>query len=417
MDEPLRQNRLRRHRRGALLATGLGAVMLALVIGVQQFATPSIAVLAGDIAVARVERGLFHDTTSLQGRVEPRDTIYLDAAEGGRVRRVFVRSGDRIAAGEPLVEFTNTTLELDILSQEARLIESITQLQAYQQQLEQNRSDNAQALALTRYDRTRVGRDLHRSLPLAERGFVPSKTIDSLRDELRSIDDRQAILAARNRRQERLGALQQPQIDAQLATLGKSLAITRAKLDDLTVRAPAAGRLAAFNVELGENRNRGDRLGELALDTGFRVTARVDEYYLGRVRVGQRAAADGHGRAMALVVTRVYPQVTEGSFSVELDFAGREPVGLVAGEAVRGRLSLGVDRPAILLPAGAFLEASGGQWAFVLVSGGGHAERRRIRIGRRNAEQVEILAGLNPGDRVITSSYDGWDAYRRINLR
>lgn len=417
MDEPLRQNWLRRHRRGVLLALGLVGVMVALAVGVRQFAVPSLAVPAGEIVVARVERGQFHDTTSLQGRVEPRDTIYLDAAEGGRVRRLFVRSGDNVAAGQPLVEFTNTTLELDILSQEARLIESITQLQAYQQQLEQNRSDNAQALALTRYDRTRVHRDLNRSLPLAERGFVATKTTDSLKDELRSVEDRRAIQEARGQRQARLSALQQPQIDTQLATLSKSLAVTRAKLDDLTVRAPAAGRLAAFEVELGENRNRGDRLGELALNTGFRVIARVDEYYLGRVRVGQRAQAEAHGRRLALVVTRIYPQVTEGSFGVDLDFAGRGPAELVAGEAVRGRLSLGADRRAILLPAGAFLEASGGQWAFVLAPGGEHAERRRIRIGRRNAEQVEILAGLTPGDRVITSSYDGWDAYRRINLR
>jgi HlyD family secretion protein len=417
MDEPLRPNWLRRHRRGVLLALGLAGVMLALAIGVRQFAAPSLAVPAGEIVVARAQRGMFHDTTSLQGRVEPRDTIYLDAAEGGRVRRLFVRSGDHVAAGQPLVEFTNTTLELDILSQEARLIESITQLQAYQQQLEQNRSDNAQALALTRYDRTRVHRDLNRSLPLAERGFVAAKTVDGLKDELRSIEDRRAIQEARGRRQARLSALQQPQIDTQLATLGKSLAVTRAKLDDLVVRAPAAGRLAAFDVQLGENRNRGDRLGALALDTGFRVTARVDEYYLGRVRVGQRAGAEVHGRPLALVVTRIYPQVTEGSFSIELDFAGRAPSELFAGEAVRGRLSLGADRRAILLPAGAFLEASGGRWAFVLAPGGDHAERRLIRIGRRNAEQVEILAGLAPGDRVITSSYDGWDAYQRINLR
>lgn len=415
MDEALRQNWLRRHRRGAAFVLALMVVAVALVVGTHQFATPSLAVPASEVVVVRAERGVFRDTTSLQGRIEPRDTIYLDVAEGGRVRRLFVRSGDHVAAGQPLVEFTNTTLELDILSQEARLIESITQLQGYQQQLEQDRSENAQALALTRYDRTRVDRDLDRNLPLAARGFVPAKTIDSLKDELRSVVDRQAIQEARSRRQARLSARQQPQIDTQLATLGKSLEVTRAKLGDLTVRAPAAGRLSAFDVKLGENRNRGDRLGELALDTGFRVSARVDEYYLGRVRVGQRAEVEGRGGA--LVVSRIYPEVTEGAFRVDLDFVRGEPSGLVAGEAVRGRLSLGADRPALLLPAGAFLEASGGQWAFVLTPGGDRAERRSIKIGRRNADQVEILAGLAPGDRVITSSYDGWDAYRRINLR
>lgn len=415
MDEVLRQNWLRRHRRGAALALALMVAAVALIVATRPFATPSLAVAMGEVVIARAERGVFRDTTGLQGRIEPRDTIYLDVAEGGRVGRLFVRSGDHVVEGQPLVEFTNTTLELEILSQEARLIESITQLQGYQQQLEQDRSENAQALALTRYDRTRVDRDLGRTLPLAARGFVPAKTIDSLKDELRSVADRQAIQEARSRRQARLSARQQPQIDAQLATLGKSLEVTRAKLGDLTVRAPAAGRLSAFDVKLGEHRNRGDRLGEIALDTGFRVSARVDEYYLGRVRVGQQAEVEG--RRGALVVSRIYPEVADGAFRVDLDFVRGEPSGLVAGEAVRGRLSLGADRPALLLPAGAFLDASGGRWVFVLAPGGDRAERRPIRIGRRNADQVEILAGLAPGDRVITSSYDGWDSYRRINLR
>jgi HlyD family secretion protein len=417
MDEPLRQSWLHRHRRAAAVAAALVALMIAATMGIRHFGTPSLAVPADQVAIDRVARGMFRDTTSLQGNVVPRDTIYLDAVEGGRVRRVLARSGDRVVAGQPLVEFTNTTLELDILSQEGRLIESITQLQAYQQQLEQNRSDNAQALALIRYDHTRVDRALRRRLPLAARGFVTGETMDRLKDELRSVDDRRVIQLSRSRRQEGLRALQQPQIEAQLATLHKSLAVTRAKLGDLTVRAPAGGRLSAFDLKRGENRNRGDRLGEIALDTGFRVTASIDEYYLGRVRAGQRAEVDVKGRPAGLVVTRLYPQVKDGAFVADLEFDPRQPAGLIAGEAVRGRLSLGADRAALLLPAGAFLEASGGQWVFVVAPDGGHAERRGIRIGRRNADQVEILAGLTPGERVISSSYDGWERYQRINLR
>ncbi|MGH6614132.1 efflux RND transporter periplasmic adaptor subunit [Sphingomonas sp.] len=417
MDQPLRQPWLHRHRRVVAVVVTLVVLMSVAATSIWHFATPALTVPAGQVAIDQVVLGIFRDTTSLQGRVVPRDTIYLDAVEGGRVRRVLVRSGDRVVAGQPLVEFTNTTLELDILAQEGRLIESITQLQAYQQQLEQNRSDNAQALALIRYDRTRVDRALSRRVPLAARGFVTGETMDRLKDELRSVDDRQMIQISRSRRQEGLRVLQQPQIEAQLATLHKSLAVTQAKLGDLTVRAPVGGRLSAFDLELGENRNRGDRLGEIALDTGFRVTASIDEYYLGRVQTGQRAEADVKGRPTALVVTRLYPQVKDGAFVADLEFDRGQPAGLVAGEAVRGRLSLGADRAAILLPAGAFLDASGGQWVFVMARGGRSAERRRIRIGRRNADQVEILAGLAPGDPVISSSYDGWQQYQRINLR
>lgn len=417
MDEPLRHSWLRRHRRTVVVAMALVVGVTGAIAAVRYFATPSLDVAADQVVIDHVVRGMFRDTTSLQGSVVPRDTIYLDAVEGGRVQQVFVRSGDRVVAGQPLVAFANAALELDILSQEGRLIESITQLQAYQQQLEQSSSDNAQSLALIRYDRARLDRALRRRVPLAARGFVARESIDLLRDELRSVDDRYAIQVARSRRQEGLRRLQQPQIEAQLATLRKSLAVTRAKLGDLTVRAPASGRLSAFGLKLGESRNRGDRLGELALDTGFRVTASIDEYYLGRVQVGQRAQADINGRPTALQVTRIYPQVNHGAFAVDLDFAASQPTSLIPGEAVRGRLSLAADRAAVLLPAGAFLEASGGQWAFVVTSDGTRAERRSIRIGRRNAEQVEILAGLTPGERVISSSYDGWQRYQRINLR
>lgn len=417
MDEPLRHSRLRRHRRSAVIAVALAVGLMGMILAFRHFAVPSLDVASDQVVIAPVVRGNFRDTISLQGSVVPRDTIYLDAVEGGRVRQLFVRSGDRVVEGQPLVAFANAALEIDILSQEGRLIESITQLQAYQQQLEQSSSDNAQSLAVIRYGRARVDRALRRRVPLAERGFVARESMDMLRDELHSLDDRYAIQVARSRRQEGLRRLQRPQIEAQLATLQKSLAVTRSKLADLTVRAPASGRLAAFDLKLGENRNRGDRLGELVLDTGFRVTAAIDEYHLGRVRLGQRAEVDVNGRPTALVVTRIYPQVKDGSFVIELDFAEPRPRRLTAGEAVRGRLSLGMDRPALLLPAGAFLEASGGQWVFVVAPGGTHAERRVIRIGRRNAEQVEILAGLAAGERVIASSYDGWQRYERITLR
>ena len=416
MDEPLSRSWLRRH--AALIAKLMGAFALAgaAIMAARHGAVTSLSLPRNQVTVDTVERGLFHDLTTLQGEVTPRDIIYLDALEGGRVEEVFVRSGDRVVAGQPLVRFSNTQLELDILSQEGRLIESITQLQGYQQQLEQNRSDNDRALAQIDYDRVRLQRAYDRRKPIAERGFVPRETMDKLEDELAATAAQRDIVAARSRRQEALRIRQQPQIDAQLGTLQRSLSITRAKLNDLTVRAPAAGRVTSFDLKIGESRSRGDRLGAVILDTGFRIAARIDEYYLDRVRTGQRATVAAQGQEAILTVTRIYPQVQDGTFAVDLEFAGAAPPGLVAGEAVRGTLKLGADRPGLVLPAGAFLEQSGGNWAFVLNEDGTSAVKRPIRIGRRNAEQVEILAGLKPGDRVITSNYTGWDAIERIDL-
>ena len=417
MDEAVRRQWWRSRR--ALL--GLGGAAAAVVVGAMALAflakpEASVRVPAGDVAIDQVRQGVFHDLTTLQGSVVPRDTVYLDALEGGQVETVLVQAGDRVQAGQPLIRFRNTQLELDVLSEEGRLVESITQLQTYEKQLEQNRADNEKTLANIDYNILRLKRAVDRRQPLSAPGYVPVEQIDQDKDELGYNLKLRPIQADTNQRQETLRAQQLPQIRVEMQNLQKSLAISRTKLGDLTVHAPVAGRLTVMDLKIGENRNRGERLGEIAEDSGFKVSADIDEYYLGRVSVGQTAEVDIHDRPTRLVVTRIYPQVHGGQFPADLAFSGAAPAGIVPGEAVQGRLSLGADRPALVLPAGAFLEQSGGDWAFVVAPGGGHAERRPIKIGRRNTEQVEVLSGLRPGDRVITSSYQGWTKIQRIDL-
>jgi HlyD family secretion protein len=192
--------------------------------------------------------------------------------------------------------------------------------------------------------------------------------------------------------------------------------VARSKLDALVLRAPVAGQLADMHLNIGEMRERGQRLGQIVPASGFKIEARVDEYYLDRVRIGQAGQVEVNGRAWPLRVTRVDPQVKDATFLVELAFVGASPRDVLAGQALEGRITLGGDRQALILPAGAFLERTGGDWAMVLDAGGRHADRRRIRVGRRNNEQVEVLAGLRPGERVITSDYTGFEKVERIIL-
>jgi HlyD family secretion protein len=210
---------------------------------------------------------------------------------------------------------------------------------------------------------------------------------------------------------------QLPQIQSQLNKLQQDLKITHAKLDNLIVRAPVDGRLTAMDLKVGENRNRGERFAEITADTGNKLAAAVDEFYLGRVRVGQTAAMEANGKLWPLHVTRVYPQVKDGTFTVDLAFEGAAPPGLLPGQALQGKLALGADRMAMILPAGAFLERSGGDWVFVVSQDGRSAQRRAIKIGRQNAEQVEVLSSLAPGERVIVSDYTGLERIDRIDLR
>ena len=393
------------------------AALCVLVLAVLGKAQRSVRVAAETVSVEAVQRGVFHDLTSLQGKVTPRDTIYLDALEGGQVQSVLVQAGDRIRPGQPLVAFRNTQLELEVLDQEGRLVESITQLQTLEKQLEQSRADNAKALAQIDYNILRLQSMAGRRDPLTGAGYVAQESAEQVHQELDYDKTLKPLQLDTNQRQEALRIRQMPQIHAEMDSLQKSLSITRTKLNDLVVRAPVAGRLTAMDLKIGENRNRGDRLGEITLDTGFKISADVDEFYLGRVQTGQTADMDLGGHTVRLTVTRIYPQVHSGTFTVDLAFVGAAPSGLLPGQAGQGRLSLGADSQGLVLPNGPFLERTGGDWIFVVGPDGRHADRRRIKIGRRNSDQVEVLSGLKAGERVITSDYQGWDKIDRIDLK
>jgi HlyD family secretion protein len=401
-------------RRGAFIAAAaLAAIAVILVLAATLGAERALRLPRAQLGIATVTRGTFNDFIPLRARVVPRETIYLDAVEGGRVERVMVEPGDLVETGQPLLRLANTELELTVLDREARLIESITQLQARQTQLEQDRLDNAKQLASIEYNVTRLNRSLQRRKTLVSES---QELRDTLQDELDFNRRLLPLQAESNARQEQLRVQQLPQIAAQLEKLHQDVEITRAKLESLVVRAPVAGRMTAIDLKVGENRNRGERLGELTPDIGFKLTAAVDEFYLGRLRAGQTATVDIDGKALPLAVTRVYPQVKGGTFDVDLAFTRPPPEGLVSGQAVQGKFVLGAVQNALILPAGPFLQQTGGDWIFVLSRDGETAVRRRIVIGRRNLEQLEIRSGLAAGERVLTSDYSGYERVERIDI-
>jgi HlyD family secretion protein len=420
MDRPLSQPWWRLKLWQQLLL-GVTALVLVIVAGVLLLgpAQRSVSIPAGSLTIAAVERGVYHDIIPLSGEVVPHDTVFLDAVEGGRIEHVLVQAGDTVTQGQPLVQLSNTALELDVLDREGRLVQSITESQSYQTQLEQNRVANQKALAQIDYDIVRLRRALDRRDGLVAQHLVSVESRDQLKDELDNSLLQRPMQEESNRRQEELRAKQLPQLQAQIAKLQQDLVITHGKLADLTVRAPVSGLVTSMELTVGESRNLGDRLAEITPATGYKLSATVDEYYLGRVRPGQAASILLDDKSWPLKVTRVYPQVKSGGFAVDLAFDGATPAGLLRGQTLQGRLSLGADVPGLVLPAGAFLERSGGDWAFVLQPGpDSHvAQRRRIKLGRRNAEQVEILGGLTASERVITSDYSGLERIDRIDLK
>jgi len=417
MDRPLSRPHWR-SRRTLVLAGAAGVAALLLLLGLVLLAGlgASLRVPAASVTIDPVQTGVFHDFVLLRAKVAPKDVVYLDALEGGQVEQVLAEAGDLVVAGQPLVKFRNTQLELEVLDREGRLSESITELQSYEKQLEDTRVANEKAAAQIDYDIVRLSRDAARADALIAKGYAPRQRYDAVHDELDHNRRLRPLQSSINRKEEELRRRQLPQIKAELSNLQQSLVVARSKLDSLVLRAPVAGKLADMHLNIGEIRNRGERLGQIVPDSGFKIEARVDEYYLDRIHPGQTGEVDIGGRAWPLRVTRVDPQVKDATFLVELAFVGVMPTDVTSGQALEGRLTLGGDRPGLILPAGAFLEKSGGDWVMVADAAGGHAVKRRVKLGRRNAEQVEVLAGLKPGERVITSDYTGFEKVERVAL-
>ena len=368
------------------------------------------------VTLATTERGVFHDLIPLRANVVPRKTVYIDATDGGRVDRVLVEPGDMVQEGQPMIVLSNTNLALQVIQQESQLNQAISQLQQNEIALEQNQLVNDRALAEIEYNLIRLNRSAERRESLAVKNLVSLEQRDVVADELAYYKRLRPIQVDSNQRQSDLRDRLLPGIHEQLKNLRGNLTVVHDKLDSLLIRAPVAGKVTAIDLKVGESRSPGQRLAEVAPQTGMKLTADIDEFYLARVRVGQTATISLDGTLVNLTVGRVYPQVHNGLFRVDLDFQGTSPPMLVEGASAQGRLQLGGNTPATVLPVGAFLERTGGDWIFVLDASGRSADRRRIKAGRRTSNQLEVLSGLRIGERVITSDYAGFDKVDRIFL-
>jgi HlyD family secretion protein len=368
------------------------------------------------VTLARVEQGVFHDLIPLHAEVVPRETVYIDAIDGGRVDRVLVEAGDTVQAGQPMLELSNTNLALLVIQQESQLNQAISQLQQNEIALEQNELSNARALAEIQYGLVRLQRSAARRDTLIANGGTSAEERDRVADELAYYRRLEPIQTASGQRQSALRDRLLPDIHSQLDNLRGNLQVVHGKLDGLIIRAPVSGRVTALDLKVGEHRDAGQRLAEVTPQTGMKLSADVDEFYLSRVRPGQAATINLNGRDTGIIVRRVLPQVRNGHFEVDFDFAGASPPNLVSGETASGRLQLGSDVPARVLPVGPFLDRTGGNWVFVLAKDGATAGRRPVKAGRRTTEQLEILGGVAVGERVITSDYTGLDAADRVIL-
>jgi HlyD family secretion protein len=388
---------------------GAAAAALLLIILFWIFAprSDSMSVTKDRLTIATVQSGTFDDFLPLRGRVTPLVTVYLDAVEGGRVDQKLVEDGAHVTQGQMLAVLSNAELQLSTLEKQAEVEQQLNNMRSQELALTQTRNSNLRDLNQAQTDLAKARRLYQLQKPLAERGFVPMKTYNDTKDDLDYQSKRLEILKQSISQTEALQSSQLQQLRVASTSLNSSMGIARSNLGQLSIRAPVTGDLSGFDIQLGQSLQQGERIGQIDSTGSNKLQADVDEYYLGRVAVGQTATADVDGKTYRMKVAKVYPQVRSGQFQIDLLFVGPAPASVQRGQTVQTKLTIGDSSKAMLIPNGAFFSDTGGNWIFVVDKGGNGATKRQVQLGRRNADFIEVVEGLSPGERVITSSYSG----------
>ncbi len=405
-----------RHRRTVWVVASLVTLTLLGALVILLPPPGSLSVKASSLEVSEVQRAPFQDYLPVRAQVAPLHTVFLSAVTGGQVDKVVALDGALVAEGTPLASLSNPQLKLEVTSKEADIAARLGDTSAEQLSLERNHLDRDKEVSEASYNLLRAQHDLDVRQQLHDNGFVSDAEVKTFSDEAAYYRERLKALKAGQAHETEISASQTRQIRQTSARLASSLDVVRASLDALTIRAPVSGRLTDFVLQPGQTLKPGDPVGQIDSEGAYKLNADVDEFYLGRVVPGQNGTAELDDQAYGLIVIRVLPQVTNGRFRTELAFDHPPAKPLRRGENIDVRITLGDTKPALVLPNGSWLEASGGSFAFVVDVGSNRAERRPISIGRRNPEQVEVTSGLRPGERVVTSSYAGFDKFTHLVL-
>ena len=394
-------------RRPLLIGVAAAGVVAIILVALLTYDTSTSFTLDGQrIRTAEVSTGMYEDYIPLRASVDPEKTVYLDAIEGGRVEAILVEEGAFVEEGQPLVDLSNTSLQLDVIAREAEVSEQLNNLRNTQLAIEQNRLKLKGDLIEIDFQIVKLSRLVSRYEELEGNQFISKTEYEDSRDELEYWRSRRGITEQSQAQDEEIRLAQIEQLNSSVQQLEKNLILARANLDNLLIRAPRNGQLTSLNAELGESKSRGERLGQIDDVDRFKAVAMVNEFYLNRVRLGQQAILDINGREYRLEISKIYPEVQASQFEIDLRFLGDAPTDIRRGQTLQLRLILGdTAERATLVSNGPFFNDTGGAWVFVLDPDGKIATKREVQLGRRNPNTIEVESGLLPGDEIIISSY------------
>jgi HlyD family secretion protein len=368
----------------------------------------SLIVEKDKITISEVTNGVFQETIPQTGTVEPSRTVFLDAIEGGNIRRIVKESGAMVRKGDMIIELTNLNREISVLQQEAQQVESInrsrdTRLGIIRNDLDQRQTlaqiDNQLAIFRPQYERQKV---------LFEKKLISKQEFERTEADYRYNLERRRITYDVYKQDSVNRINQLRDIDVSELRMKQNLEGVRKILDNLNIKAPIDGQLTTQHWEIGQAVNQGQRLGQVDILGSYKVRVPIDELYLPRISEGLKATTDFNNKTYNLQIAYIYPNIIGGRFEVDMNFDGETPQGIRRGQSLRMRIELGQSSEGILLPVGGFYKDTGGNWVFVVEADGKRAVKRDIKLGRKNPENFEVLSGLKPGERVVTSSYENF---------
>jgi HlyD family secretion protein len=416
VDRPIEKKRwtLKRIGKVGIPAAFFMVLLIYLLIGDH---SSRLNVEAERITISTVTKAPFQEYIPVTGTIQPLQTFFLDAAEGGRIDSIFVEAGNVVSKGDRILKLANTNSQLDVLYREALLFEQINNARNTRLAIEQNSLTLRGQLADVEYQIIRLQRLHDRDTLLFRKQLISRQEFEQVTDEYEYWRSKQIITVENFKQDSLLRRVQLDQLNASIKRMQSNLDLVKRSLEDLVVRAPISGELTSLNAEIGQSKSPGQRLGQIDVLDGFKVRAEIDEFYISRINSGQKGTFDLGTTSYSLTVEKVYPEVREGRFEVDMLFEGSPPQGIRRGQTLQIRLQLGDLSDALIVARGAFYQKTGGQWAYVVDKSGAFAVKRNIRLGRQNPQTFEVMEGLEPGEQVITSAYDNFGDIDKLVLK
>jgi HlyD family secretion protein len=369
------------------------------------------------LIIETVTEDQFNDYITVPGTVEPITTIKLDAQEGGRVEEKVVEEGSMVKKGEVILRLSNPDLYLNILNSEGELAYKENLLRNTQIQMEQEKLQIKRELVTLKYDIERKERNFQQNEVLIKDNLISKEEYLRSKEDLEMAKQSEELFKERRAQDSIFRSVNVETMKNDLLNMRRNLSLVKDRVKNLNVTAPVDGQLGLLSPEIGQSINRGENMGQINVLTSYKVTAQIDEHYIDRVRTQLDATLDRQSNKFNLTVRRVYPEVRNGTFKIDMIFRDSMPDNIRTGQTYYISLQLGQPKVSVLVPIGGFFQETGGQWIFVLDPSEAFATKRSISIGRKNPKFYEVLEGLKPGEKVIVSGYETFGKNEKLILK